>query len=137
MQPYFAYGSNMDTGQMAHRCPGSERVGIAELREHRVLMNANGVGTVIPAEGRSVFGFLWRLTEEDVEALDAYEGVASGDYRREYLTVVTDGDQIQALVYVATNVTPGKPRPDYLEGVLKAANDVGLPAAYLAELSNA
>ena len=136
MQPYFAYGSNMDSEQMAVRCPGAERVGIAVLPEHRVLINEQGVGTVIPARRGSVFGLLWRLSETDVEALDSYEGVASGHYRREYLTVDSGGDQIQALVYVATNVAPGKPRPGYLEGVLKAATDVGLPEAYIAELSN-
>jgi gamma-glutamylcyclotransferase (GGCT)/AIG2-like uncharacterized protein YtfP len=136
MQPYFAYGSNMDSGQRAVRCPGAERVGVAVLRDYRVLINAQGVGTVIPAKRESVFGLLWRLSEKNVEALDSYEGVASGHYHREYVTVDSAGDQIQALVYVATNVAPGKPRPGYLEGVLKAATDVGLPETYIAQLSN-
>jgi hypothetical protein len=69
MQPYFAYGSNMDSGQMAVRCPGAERVGVAVLRDYRVLINAQGVGTVIPAKRESVFGLLWRLSEKNVEAL--------------------------------------------------------------------
>ena len=137
MQPYFAYGSNMDEHQMAIRCPGAERVGIAVLPDHRVLINAQGVGTVIPAKGKSVFGLLWRLSDRNIEALDAYEGVASGDYRREQVIVDVDGVQIDALVYVATNVTPGKPRAGYLEVVLKAAAEVGLPESYLAELSKA
>ena len=137
MQSYFAYGSNMDSEQMAQRCPGAERVGVAVLPDYRVLINAQGVATVIPVEGGSVFGLLWRLSEKDVESLDRYEGVASGHYRREYVTVDANGDEIQALVYVATNVTPGKPRPGYLEGVLRAGAEVGLPAAYLAELSKA
>ena len=137
MQPYFAYGSNMDAEQMGHRCPGAERVGIAKLPEHRVLINTEGVGTVIPADGGSVFGLLWRLSEKDVAALDAYEGVASGHYRREYVTVDAGGGQILALVYVAATVTPGKSRPGYLDGVLKAARDIGLPEAYLSELSKA
>ena len=137
MQPYFAYGSNMDAHQMAIRCPGAERVGIAVLPDHRVLINAQGVGTVIPAKGKSVFGLLWRLSDQNVEALDAYEGVASGDYQREQVTVDVDGAQIDALVYVAANVAPGKPRAGYLEVVLKAAAEVGLPESYLAELSKA
>jgi gamma-glutamylcyclotransferase (GGCT)/AIG2-like uncharacterized protein YtfP len=137
MQPYFAYGSNMDEHQMAIRCPGAERVGIAVLPDHRVLINAQGVGTVIPAKGKSVYGLLWRLSDRNIEALDAYEGVASGDYRREQVIVDVDGVQIDALAYVATNVTPGKPRAGYLEVVLKAAAEVGLPESYLAELSKA
>jgi gamma-glutamylcyclotransferase (GGCT)/AIG2-like uncharacterized protein YtfP len=137
MQPYFAYGSNMDAHQMAIRCPGAERVGVAVLPDHRVLINAQGVGTVIPAEGKAVFGLLWRLSDKNVAALDAYEGVASGDYRREQVTVDVDGAQIEAVVYVATDVTPGKPRAGYLEVVLKAAAEVGLPESYLAELSKA
>lgn len=112
-------------------------MGVAVLPDYQVLINAQGVGTVIPAKGKSVFGLLWRLSDKNVEALDAYEGVASGDYRREQVTVDTEGAQIEALVYVATNVTPGKPRPGYLEVVLKAAAEAGLPESYLAELSKA
>jgi gamma-glutamylcyclotransferase (GGCT)/AIG2-like uncharacterized protein YtfP len=137
MQPYFAYGSNMDLRQMASRCPGAERVGIAVVPDYGVLINAQGVATVIPAKGKSVFGLLWRLSDKNVEALDAYEGVAAGHYRRDYVTVDADGVQIEALVYVATNVTRGKPRPGYMEGVLRAARDVGLPEVYLAELAKA
>lgn len=39
-QLYFAYGSNMDTGQMAHRCPGARKVGIALLNGYRFIINS-------------------------------------------------------------------------------------------------
>ncbi len=36
----------------------------------------------------------------------------------------------RALVYVAASSEPGKPRPGYLEAILVAAAEIGLPSAY-------
>ena len=38
------------------------------------------------------------------------------------------------MIYVARSAAPGPPKPDYMEGVLAAAADAGLPEAYRREL---
>jgi len=47
---YFAYGSNMDIGQMGSRCPESEILGAGVLLQHRFVITIRGYATIIPAD---------------------------------------------------------------------------------------
>ncbi len=135
MTLYFAYGSNMDLAQMAIRCPSAVTLVNAELLHHRFIVNTQGVGTVIPDPGSTVHGRLWRLTPDDERALDRYEGVAGDLYRKEYADIqLPDGRKDTALIYVATNSVPGKARPGYMEKVIAAAGECGLPQPYIDQL---
>lgn len=130
---YFAYGSNMDPEQMARRCPGARALGRAELAGHGFRINSCGVATVVPELRGLVHGVLWCLDEMHVAALDRYEGVASGEYRRRRLAVRADTPR-EALVYVASEDRDGTPRPGYLERVVAGALHFGLPQDYVMRL---
>ena len=134
MQAYFGYGSNMDAAQMRERCPGAKFRAIAVLPDYRLFITSDGFATVIPDPGRRVMGALWLLGDSDEAALDRYEDIGSGLYRREYVGVHSQGQVVEALIYVAANVNPGTPRPGYLELVVAAARNLGLPADYIREL---
>ena len=134
MQPYFSYGSNMDAREMRQRCPGAALQGIAVLPDHRLMITADGFATIVPDRGRRVMGALWQLTESDERALDDYEDIASGFYRRDFIVIEAQGGVVRTLVYVASSDRPGKPRPGYLELILSAARALGLPPDYVAEL---
>lgn len=124
----------MDAAQMAVRCPGAQLQGVAALAGYRFLINERGVATVVPDARRQVIGVLWMLTAAHEDTLDRYEGVASGHYRKEYVSVESAKQQSTALVYVAANETPGKPRPGYMDGILGSARDLGFPDSYIDEL---
>ena len=124
----------MDTAEMQERCPGATLEGIAVLADHRLMITADGYATIVPERGRRVMGALWTLTESDERALDVYEDIASGFYKRDFITVEAQGRVVHALVYLASSDRPGKPRPGYLELILSAARALGLPAAYVVEL---
>ena len=49
---YFAYGSNINLDQMAHRCPAAEVVGPVVLENYRLLFRGNyrGNGYYCPAQ---------------------------------------------------------------------------------------
>jgi hypothetical protein len=81
-----------------------------------------------------VQGVAWRLRLADLAALNAYEAVGSGLYRRRRMPVLVGGRRRSALVYVGRNVTPGRPRPGYLPIVLDAARSLGLSSAYVGGL---
>ena len=133
--PYFAYGSNMDTVQMRNRCPDSVPVATAELFGHRFIINSRGVATIVEDESSTVHGVLWRTTYEDEASLDRYEGLSSGLYSKQYLRVKReDGDSVKALVYVAADKAEGDPRNGYMKKILDAAERMGLPETYVAEL---
>jgi acylphosphatase len=94
-----------------------------------------GYASIVRAPGACVHGILWRLTAADRAALDVYEDVAGGLYRAVTMRVVTDRGSIPALVYVGAAPLRGVPRPGYLELVMAAAREAGLPPRYIRDLA--
>lgn len=134
-QLHFAFGSNIVPTQMAKRCPGATSLGNAMLDGHRFGIGRQGYGTVVPEPGAIVHGILWALRPEDEAALDVYEGVRHGLYRKVLCHVrTTDGVGHEAMVYVAANPEPGAAVRGYIERIVAAAAAHGFPAAYLDEL---
>jgi gamma-glutamylcyclotransferase (GGCT)/AIG2-like uncharacterized protein YtfP len=133
---YFAYGSNMDAAAMARRCPASRPLGIARLVRHRFAILQAGYATVVRDPGATVHGLLYDLALADVPALDRYEDIARGLYRKLVLPVLRkEAGPVRALVYVGAGLSGGQPRPGYMEGVVAAGRAAGLPAPYLAFLA--
>jgi hypothetical protein len=131
---HFAYGSNMSRALMLARSPGVKPVGIGKLQGWRFIIMRYGYASVVPCPGRVVHGVLWRLTPRDLAALNAYEALDSGLYRRRMLSVRCNGHLLSALVYIGRSQTTGRPRAGYQDIVLPAARDWNLPPAYIAEL---
>lgn len=134
MPLYFAYGANMDRAAMAARCPGSKPLGTARLVRHRFLITREGYASVARDPRRTVWGLLWDLALTDVPALDRYESVARGLYGKLIQPVLSEGGTRRALIYVARDGRPGAPLPGYLEGVVAAASELGLPPDYVQEI---
>ena len=135
MPLYFAYGSNMDRAGMAARCPASKPIGIARLAGHRFFIAREGWASVARDPRRTVWGVLWDLALADMPALDRYELVASRLYVKMSQAVLGERGPKRALIYVARSTAPGLPRTGYLETVVAAGEQAGLPAAYLKELA--
>jgi len=130
---YFAYGANMERDAMRVRCPGAAALGTATLRGWRYVI-AQGYGSVAPAAGSSVHGVLWRLTPRDYAALNIFESLDSGLYRRTTLTVEGADGPRRALVYLGRLRGPRRAMPGYQERLVAAATAWRLPARYVAEL---
>jgi hypothetical protein len=130
---YIAYGSNMCRAQMAQRCPAATLLGVAALPGRRFVINHEGFATLVPAHTTQAYGLVWTLTEADERSLDIYEGVAENAYRKESVILAAHGE---ALIYIAADATPGKPRAAYLDIILAAALAASLPLAYQAELAD-
>lgn len=131
-QNYFAYGSNMDCKQMAERCPGTWLVGPGLLRGYRFLINSRGVATVVQDEEAITWGVVWKITEADRKTLDEKEGVRFGTYSPKHVQIELSDSQIcSCLIYLASNNSPGKPRNNYLERIIRWAEQHGLPQDYI------
>jgi hypothetical protein len=131
---HFAYGSNMDRAAMRRRCPTAAAIGPARLDGWRFVITRDGYASVVPAPGDDVHGLLWQLRPRDLAALNAYEALERGLYRRRTIPVVSPHGRLPALVYVARDGGAGRPQPGYQESVVTAARDVGLPPAYVRSL---
>ena len=100
---YLAYGSNLCAEQMAQRCPAAVAGEVVELRDWRFVINRRGVATMLPVVGARTLGLTWYLTEACEAALDGFEGVATGHYRK---TEIVAGEA-SALVYLSAEDRQG------------------------------
>ena len=132
---YFAYGSNMDQAQMNQICPRAVLVGIAKLQGYRFIINTRGVATVVPERSSEVCGIPWIITKVDEQALDKHEGVKWGTYtkRMVHIEMATERSA-RALTYIASDSTLSSPRDNYMEKLVAAAEQYGLPDKYVEEL---
>jgi gamma-glutamylcyclotransferase (GGCT)/AIG2-like uncharacterized protein YtfP len=131
---YFAYGLNLDRAEMEHRCPGAFFAGRARLPDHAFQITIEGVATVVRQPGAQVHGAIWHLTDRHLATLDEFEGVEVGFYVRETKEVRQNHRAVKAQVYTATDPRLGRSRPHYLETIIAAATDLGLPEVYMEEL---
>ena len=144
LPPYFAYGSNMASSQMADRCPGALCLGVARLPDYRLAFDAWSnrrgglVADVLPAPGSEVWGVLWEVTDEHTEALDRYEGVARGQYRRATVRAEpTDGGEVEVFAYVICDPGEDGPTTDaYRDILLEGAREHGLPPEWVKAIEN-
>jgi gamma-glutamylcyclotransferase (GGCT)/AIG2-like uncharacterized protein YtfP len=120
----------MDQAAMAGRCPGAALLGVARLPGYRFVIARAGFAGLEPDPAADVHGVLWDLTPANIAALDAFEGVDEGLYRKAVFTV--EGGP--ALVYVPADRARGTPAPQYLAGVVAAARKHGMPGDYIDEL---
>ena len=99
---YLAYGSNLNLGQMAYRCPDSSVVGKAELQGYRLLFRGrphNAHATIERSEGDNVPVLLWRVSVRDEACLNLYEGFPRY-YGKVNLPVELKGKTVTAMAYV-------------------------------------
>lgn len=135
MRYYFAYGSNMLPAQMHQRCREAAKVGSALLPGWRFLINQRGVATIRRDANAICRGGVWKISRWDEWALDQYEGVATGNYRKVLLPVqLRNGRFVEALTYIDRRTQRGQPREGYLIKILAGAVHFKLPNDYLEEL---
>src|SRR5258706_5321324 len=136
MVVHFAYGSNMSRTLMCAHCAAAAARGTAQLPRWRFLITRDGYASIVPAVGETVHGVLWQVSPRDLAAINVYEGLSVGLYRRRTLPVLNGfGRRVTALSYIARANGEGRPRPGYLDLVVAAARDWQLPDDYIRMLA--
>lgn len=137
MTLYFAYGSNLWHTQMAERCPAASPLGRATLDGYDVMIMGRGYATIVPREGWTAHGGLWRLSDNCVDSLDRWEGTDGGSYVHDTTEVERlDGSRVEVMTYVATDDSAGRPTPEYATRILDGAQDFDLPDHWVAHLND-
>jgi gamma-glutamylcyclotransferase (GGCT)/AIG2-like uncharacterized protein YtfP len=139
---YFAYGSNMSSGELRRYCPGARFVAVASLRDYRLdftrysAKRGGGVADIVAHPGESVWGILWDVPDDELPALDRKEGVPVA-YRRVDVTVEAMGEHVAAVAHAVVDKEPSQPPSrDYLDLLLAGAREFGLPDDYVAALAS-
>ncbi|MGP4112487.1 gamma-glutamylcyclotransferase [Streptomyces sp. 4N509B] len=146
MSLYAAYAGNLDPRLMSRRAPHSPLRGTGWLTGWRLTFGGEEMGwegalaTLVEsppsphAPAEQVFVALYDIAPMDEEALDRWEGVGMGVYRRTRVRVATlDGD-VPAWVYVLNGYEGGLPSARYLGEIADAAESAGAPHDYVMEL---
>jgi gamma-glutamylcyclotransferase (GGCT)/AIG2-like uncharacterized protein YtfP len=136
---YFAYGSNMSRTQMKTRVPNAIFIGIGTIDGYTLTFNRKGsyrpggVASIVAAKGERVYGVVWEISSDELRRLDIEEDPAA--YARHPMAVALETDiAYMCHVYVAYPQGDVAPDPHYLELIISAAREVGLPADYVEKL---
>jgi hypothetical protein len=146
---YFAYGSNMNPGQMIDRCPESRTIGVARLVDYRLCFprfsrswQCASAG-VEPYPGNAVWGVVYDVSENDLPVLHHHEGfdphrrpeLNSHIFREVTVLRMNGSEPVKAMTYFAVpDGTTARPSAVYLQAIIDGAEYHGLPLAYLAAL---
>ncbi|GAB4149715.1 MAG: gamma-glutamylcyclotransferase [Planctomycetota bacterium] len=142
---YFAYGSNMDHGQMKERCPSARFFGAAKLPDHRLAFSRKssarccGVADAVPSEGDAVWGGVFEIEDGDLEELDRREGYRPGrganSYWRREREVLLGGDENRPLAvwtyFAEREENPPRPSQAYKDQILAGARQCRLPEDHI------
>ena len=137
---YFAYGSNLNPERMNIRKAFFKNRKLGKLLDYEFVINkvtASGTlaANIRPKHGATVYGALYKCTQETLVALDLFEK----NYSRQKFNIITEGgDLIEAISYIAVEEncsdTLNIVSKDYLEHIL-CGRDI-LPADYVVFLES-
>ena len=126
---YAAYGSNLNVEQMKWRCPGAERVGTTVIPNYRLMFKGSKTGaycTIEPEVGCEVPVGIWRVTDDDIEALNHYEGYPTFYYKKGFNLFCSDNKRHKVFAYIMhENRAYGLPYASYVATCLDGYLDFG------------
>lgn len=145
MVRYFAYGSNLLVERMRDRGAAFVAVRPAVLREHRLVFDKRGAdGTaranVTPSAGGVVYGVVYDLPDDGLEALAVFEGGYDlAEVRVEVAGEDGAVEQVTAAAFVArlNRRTSAPPARSYVALILQGLAQHGLPDAARVEVEQA
>ena len=96
---YAAYGSNLNKGQMAFRCPDALPVAKGKILDHELVFR-RGFLTIEPKAGAYVQTGIWEISDDDEKSLDRYEGYPNFYHKQTIKVDCGDGEFLDCLVYI-------------------------------------
>ncbi len=131
--PVFFYGLFMDTELLAAKGAAAREARRATVSGYALRIGARA--TLVPEPDSRVFGFVYRLTHEELDHLYAEPSFSA--YRAEpVLTIFDDGTAAPALSFHLPAAPAAHERNETYAASLRAlAERLQLPAAYIATIA--
>lgn len=131
---YFAYGSNLDAGQIKFRCPSSKPKFKIRLDGYRLEFNkysslwSGGVADVVEDSDSYVWGMVYDLSLDDLRKLDDYED----GYFKEKINIIYKKKNMEVYIYKVINKqTYFKPSEKYINLIIESAKRYRFPKDYI------
>ena len=131
---YIAYGSNLNKGQMARRCPTARYVGTGMVEGYELKFKGRPEGayaTIDPKKGGSVPVAIWEIQPYDEFRLNQYEGYPNNYFTRN-IPVKIGNHEVTGMVYIMNlQAQANRPSKHYYQTVEQGYKDCDLDTAYL------
>lgn len=132
----------MSAAVMLSVSPGHRFLSAARLEGHRLaftrrsIRSGSGVADMLADPSSEIWGALYEVPHDELEALDRKEGVGFAYARSDVRVHPPAGEAVEAIAYAVVAKAPGEipPSPDYLQGILTAAAERSLPEHYIRSL---
>ena len=130
MKYYLAYGSNMNTEQMAFRCPTAKVYAHGMLEGYELFFAGRvncAVASIRKNPNKSIPVLIWTIGKEDEESLDRYEGYPRF-YTKVNIPFTVNGKTIQTMAYVMTKRPAsilGTPSRSYFNTIASGYEEFG------------
>ncbi len=130
----FFYGSYMNRRVLAEVGLEPEEVEVARVAGWDIQIHPRA--NLVRSETRSVHGILARATHDELDRLYTHARDVLGEvYRPEAVLAETRrGTHRAALCYVCAEMAPAPAEADYVDRIVDAACEHGLPPDYVAQL---
>ena len=131
---YIAYGSNLNKGQMAWRCPTARYVGTGMVDGYELKFKGRPEGayaTIDPKKGGTVPVAIWEIQPYDEFRLNQYEGYPNHYFTRN-IPVKIGNHEVTGMVYIMNlRAQANLPSDQYYDNVEQGYKDCDLDIAYL------
>lgn len=134
---YIIYGRNLSKRKMQKVCPTANPIAVATLKEQQLVFQGSPYGAranVVPADGHEVPVVVWEISDQDVQALDSFEGLADCLSTKKYMEIDVNGETRCAAIYTLDSTIPyGIPSDGYLQDMADGYREFNLPITALNE----
>ena len=125
----------MEPATLEAVCYEPRLVGVARYTSKSFVINDAGLATLYPRRDLKVWGVIWEISDVAQVGLDLCLGVPNECERFGSFARGVSGEMIASEYYGRrNNRTRGLASPEYLDKIVAAGQQHGLPAAYLQEL---
>ena len=123
---YIAYGSNMVQEQMAVRCPEAKLIGTGYISGARLEFYLHATVEATGDKRNRVPVAVWEINDRDERSLDRYEGYPSYYGKERWTVHMTDGSEIDGMIYLMKMIRKSPPPEQYYAGIANAYRSLGL-----------
>ncbi len=123
---YIAYGSNMVQEQMAVRCPDAKLIGTGYISGARLEFYLHATVEKTGDMRNRVPVAVWEINDRDERSLDRYEGYPSYYIKERWPVRMSDGSEIEGMIYLMKMIRQSPPHTQYYDGIANAYRRLGL-----------
>jgi gamma-glutamylcyclotransferase len=139
----FIYCEWLDSRLVYKSLPDAKFAGKATVKDYRVAFSSftedvsdemlYGGCHLEPAEGQTLYGLLYAISDEELAKLDKLTRVEQGRYVKKHLTVADEKGKLRAAVAHSIKNPRGKSRPtqDYMDHMIQGAKEHSFPHSYI------